>query len=125
VLSPRLAQRPGHRDVAALHAGEALALARQQGNRGSEATTLRLMGDITSADRAEAEGYYRGALALATQLGMCPLASRCHASLGQLYRRSGDRQQASEHLTMAISMFQELDMPFRLEEVKAAARELG
>jgi len=73
VLSPRLAQRPRHRDVAALHAGEALALARKQGSRGSEATTLRLMGDITSADRAEAEGYFRGALALATQLGMCPL----------------------------------------------------
>jgi hypothetical protein len=33
VLSPRLAQRAGHRDVAALRAGEALALARQQGNR--------------------------------------------------------------------------------------------
>ncbi len=82
------------------------------------------MGDITSADRAEAEGYYRGALALATSLA-CALVSRCHASLGQLYRRSGDRQQASEHLTMAISMFQELDMPFCLEEVKAAVKELG
>ena len=38
----------------------------------------------------DAEGYYREALALASQLGMRPLVAHCHLGLGTLASRTGD-----------------------------------
>ena len=73
----------------------------------------------------DAEGYYREALALAGELGMRPLVAHCHLGLGKLYRRTGKREQAREHLTTATTMYREMDMRFWLEKAEAAAMELG
>jgi class 3 adenylate cyclase/tetratricopeptide (TPR) repeat protein len=111
----------GQTDEAARHAREALALSRRLGARGSEAHALCLAGDVASAGGAEnAEAYYREALALATELGMRPLVAHCHFGLGKLYRRTGDQAKASEHLTTAATMYQEMDMGFWLAQAEAA-----
>jgi hypothetical protein len=65
---------------------------------------------------------YRAAMALAAELGMRPLVAHCHLGLGKLYRRTGNRQQAKEHLTTATTMYREMDMNFWLE---TANEELG
>ena len=101
-------------------AREALELTRRLGARGNEAHALCLSGDIASTVGAkDAEGYYREALALAGELGMRPLVARCHLGLGKLYRGTGQRQQAQEHLTIARSLFREMDMRFWVEQAEA------
>ena len=108
------------------HAREALALTRRLGARGSEAHALCLAGDVASTGGAEdAPGYYREALALAGELGMRPLVAHCHLGLGKLYRRTGKRQEAQEHLTTATTMYREMDVRFWLEQAEAEVRTLG
>jgi hypothetical protein len=63
-----------------------------------------------------ARARYRAALALATDLGMRPLAAHCHLGLGTLYRRTGRGEQAREHLAIATGMYREMDMRFWLEQ---------
>jgi hypothetical protein len=64
-------------------------------------------------------------MALATKLGMRPLTAHCHLGLSKLYRRTGDHQQAQEHLTTATTMYREMDMRFWLEQAEAELRALG
>ena len=67
-------------------AQRALGLARQHKERGHEAYTLRLLGEIAARedplDIGKAEDHYRQALALAEELGMRPLIAHCHVGLG-------------------------------------------
>jgi class 3 adenylate cyclase/tetratricopeptide (TPR) repeat protein len=104
-------------------AQEGLAAARQLGERELEGQLLRLLGAIAAhPDRFEvdtAEAHYRQALALAEALGLRPLMAHCHLGLGVLYRRAGRRQQAPEHLTIATTMYREMEMPFWLEKADA------
>jgi hypothetical protein len=90
---------------------------------------LHLLGDIAAHpdrfDAARGEGHYRQALALAEPHGMRPLVAHCHLGLGRLYRRTGDRQQAQQHLTTATTMYREMDMRFWLEQAEAEMRALG
>ena len=89
------------------------------GARESEAHALCLAGDVASTGGAEdAEAYYREALALAGELGMRPLVAHCHLGLGKLYRRTGKREQAREHLTTATTMYREMDMTHWLETLE-------
>jgi class 3 adenylate cyclase/tetratricopeptide (TPR) repeat protein len=103
-------------------AQDGLAAARQRGERGEEGQLLRLLGDIAAhPDRFEAEtaeAHYRQALALAEALGLRPLVAHCHLGLGKLYRRTGKRQEAQEHLTTATTMYREMDMGYWLEQVE-------
>jgi hypothetical protein len=57
-----------------------------------------------------AEGHYRQALVLASELAMRPLVAHCHLGLGKLYRRIGDRAKAHENLMTASAMYREMDM---------------
>ena len=95
---------------------------------GFAAHALHLLGDIaTHPDRFDAESgeaHYRQALALAEPRGMRPLVAHCHLGLGKLYRRTGKREQAQEHLTTATTMYREMDMRFWLEQAEAEMREL-
>ncbi len=43
---------------------------------------------------------------------MRPLVAHCHLGLGKLYRRTGKREPAQEHLTIATAMYREMDMRF-------------
>ncbi len=111
--------RAGRIDEAASHAQEALALTRRLGARGSEAHALCLAGDVAATGGSkDAEGSYRGALALADELGMRPLTAHCHLGLGKLYRRAGKRHEAQEHLTTATTMYREMEMRFWLEQAE-------
>src|SRR5262249_28644875 len=84
------------------------------------AGALHLLGDIAShPDRFDAEGgeaHYRDALALAEPRGMRPLVAHCHFSLGRLYRRTGQQQQAHEHLATATTMFREMGLTYWREQ---------
>jgi class 3 adenylate cyclase/tetratricopeptide (TPR) repeat protein len=98
-----------------------VALARRE--RGHEAWAVRLLGDIEAhPDRFNAESgeaLYREALALAEPRGMRPLVAHCHLGLSKLYRRTGKREQAQEHLTTATSMYREMGMTYWLEKAEA------
>ena len=63
------------------------------------------------------------ALTRASDLGMRPLVAHCHLGLGKLYRRTGDRAKAEEHLTTAATMYREMDMSFWLEKAETHLRE--
>ena len=87
-----------------------------------KAWALRLFGDIaTHPDRFEAErgeAHYCQALAFAEPRGMRPLVAHCHLGLGKLYRRTGKREQAQEHLTTATTMYREMGMTYWLEKAE-------
>jgi tetratricopeptide (TPR) repeat protein len=110
-------------------AHRAVDIARQHKERGHEAYTLLPLGEIAAredpVDSGKAETYYRQAFALADALGMRPLVAHCHVGLGKLYRRIGSRQQAEEHLTMAIAMMREVEMGLWLDQAEAELKELG
>jgi len=96
---------------------------------GFVAHALHLLGDIAiHPDRFDAERgevHYRQALALAEPRGMRPLVAHCHLGLSKLARRKGKREQAREHLTIATTMYREMDMRFWLEHAEAESMELG
>jgi tetratricopeptide (TPR) repeat protein len=81
-----------------------------------------LLGDITShPHRFDAEtsaAHYREALTLAELHGMRPLVAHCHLGLGKLHRRTGKPELARENLTIATTMYREMDMGFWLEQVR-------
>jgi class 3 adenylate cyclase/tetratricopeptide (TPR) repeat protein len=109
-------------------AERALQLSRDTKERGNEAWALRLLGEIASHREpleAETAGkHYRQALGMADELGMRPLVAHCYLGLGRLYRRTGKRQEAEEHLAIATTMYREMDMGFWLEQAEAEMREL-
>jgi tetratricopeptide (TPR) repeat protein len=120
--------RSGRVDEASILAERALALARELGERGHEAYALHLLGevafDLGDGTAEAADGHYREAMAVATELGMRPLVAHCHLGLGKLYRRA-KRQEVQEHLGMAMAMYRDMDMRFWLEQAEVEIRELG
>jgi tetratricopeptide (TPR) repeat protein len=102
----------------------ALELAHAYKERGHQAWTLRLLGDIAThrdpPEVAQASTRYRQAFALAEELGMHPLQAHCHRGLGTLYAKTGQREQAHTELSTAITMYRTMDMTFWLPEVEAA-----
>ena len=96
--------------------------------RNFEASALLLLGDIAAGGALpaieEAVQHYCQALAVAEELGLRPFAAHCHLGLGKLYRRTGKREQAREHLTIATTMYREMDMRFWLEQAEGERRQL-
>jgi hypothetical protein len=62
-------------------------------------------------------------LALAGELGMRPLVAHCHLHLGRLSLKTGQGEQARQHLTTAATLYREMDMPFWLDQAAAEMRE--
>ena len=56
---------------------------------------------------------------------MRPLIAHCYLGLGKLYGRMGKGQEAREHLTLATTLYREMDMRFWLEQAEAEMRELA
>jgi tetratricopeptide (TPR) repeat protein len=83
---------------------------------GYSAHATHLLGDIATYpdrfDAASSEAYYRESLALAEPRGMRPLVAHCHLGLGKLYQRTGERQEASEHLATAVTMYGDMGMTY-------------
>jgi len=111
-------------------AEQAVALARAHRHQGWEAWGLKLLGDIHARVSAEREqrgaqqagDAYRQALTFATELGMRPLIAHCHFGLGKLHAKTGQREQATQHLATATTMYREMDMRFWLEQAEAVQR---
>jgi hypothetical protein len=55
---------------------------------------------------------------------MRPLVAHCHLGLGKLYRRTGKRLEADEHLATAMTMYREMDMRFGSEQADAEMGDL-
>ena len=111
------------RDEALDLAQRALRLSRERSERGVEAWTLRLLGELRSATGASGVGdaadAYSQAMALASELGMRPLIAHCHLGLAGLHARARRDAQGREHLTSAMRMLREMDMQFWLEKAGA------
>jgi hypothetical protein len=107
-------------------AERAVAEARAYGQRGDEATALHLLGitllETASSDLDRVAAHLYEALSVAEELGMRPLVAHCHLGLGKLYRRTGKREQAQEHLTTATTMYREMGMKYWLEQAEAELR---
>jgi len=56
---------------------------------------------------------------------MRPLVAHCHLGPAKLYRTIGTRQQAKEHLTLALTMYREMDIRFWPQQAEAQMRDLG
>ena len=56
---------------------------------------------------------------------MRPLVALCHLGLGELYRRTGKREQAQEHLATATTMYRDMGMTYWLEKADAEMRSLA
>ena len=94
--------------------------------RGNEGWAHALLGAAAELlDVGRAETHYRDALKMASALGMRPLIAHCHLGLGKLYRRTGKREEAQEHLATATTMYREMDMRFWLEQAQREMKELG
>ena len=114
----------GDGDEAWQHACQALDLAWQQKERGSEALALYQLSVVQAhadpPDTAQAEAHYQQALALAEELGMRPLQAHCHLGLGTLYARTGQQEQARTELSVATTLYRAMEMTFWLPQVEAA-----
>ena len=113
----------GRLQEAQARAEQALSFAETHRERAYEATALRLLGEIHArrdpALSESAEGHYHRALALASELDMRPLVAHCHLGLGKLYRRTGQRPEAQEHLITATTMYREMGMTYWLEQAES------
>jgi tetratricopeptide (TPR) repeat protein len=100
----------------------ALNLAMQQKERGNEVYARHLLAKLET-DTAGAERFYREALDLATEIGMAPLAARCHAGLATVYAGLSRHDAAEDHLTRARAMFRSMGMRFWLDSLQAEPAE--
>jgi tetratricopeptide (TPR) repeat protein len=111
-------------DEAYTQAQHALEFSRAHQERGYEAYALRLLGAVAARreppEATPAQAAYRQALALAEELGMCPLQAHCHLGLGTLYLKLGRAEQARVALSTAISLYRAMDMTFWLPQAEAA-----
>jgi tetratricopeptide (TPR) repeat protein len=115
--------RSGRLEEAIQLAERALRESVDQKKPGLRAWAFRFMGHIAqeseSPDVESPDRHYRTALSLAQELGMRPLVAHSHLSLGKLYRRTGKREQAQDHLTTATTMYREMGMRLWLEQAEA------
>jgi len=120
--------RAGRLEEAHALAEHTLAFARQHQERGNEAYTLRLFGEIAArrepSDRDQVEAYYRQALVLAEELGMRPFVAHCHLGLGKLYSQSGRRAEARAELSAAVELYRAMEMTFWLPQAEMALEQL-
>jgi tetratricopeptide (TPR) repeat protein len=94
-------------------AQRAVALARDNGERGNEAWARRLLGDIIqeeSSNPRQALNHYAVSMELAKELAMRPLEAHIHLSLGRLHRRENQLEQARTELSLALASYRTMEM---------------
>jgi hypothetical protein len=100
----------------------ALQFASDHEQHGQAAWIHLLLAKIAQTDSsglADCANHYRLALAVAEPREMRLVAAHCHLGLGKLYRRTGNREQAQEHLSTATTMYREMGMTYWLEKAEA------
>ncbi len=96
-----------------------LAEATERNARGFLAPLLRLEAEVLASDPGGARERLEKALALAAELGMRPEVAHCHLGLGKLYRRTGKRDEAREHLANAATMYRDMGITYWREQAEA------
>jgi hypothetical protein len=111
----------GRMDEAVTTAHEAHRLAAEHEERGYAAGALRMLGEATAAaDPAGAARHGAAALEGAQVLGMRPLEALCRLDLATLAARAGSRDEARDHLTVAVRMLRAMDMRHWLPGAESA-----
>jgi len=101
-------------------AHRALASAVKYKERGAQAWTEWLLGEIHSHGTSpEADAHYSKATELASVLGMRPLVAHCHLGLAREYRRTRRNDLAQDHLACAVDLYHTMQMPFWLRMAEA------
>jgi tetratricopeptide (TPR) repeat protein len=102
-------QELGHHDEAVKHLEEALAIARECGDRGVETRVLNSFGGLALARGApfEAVGHYQAALVLAVETECRAEQALAHRGLGDAH--SGD--DARRHWERALALYNEMSLP--------------
>ena len=112
----------GRGEEAGRAAGRALELARAAGEHGHEALALHVSGEVVAftapSEPDAAVAHFRSAAALAERLGMRPLLARCRLSLGELWARTGRRDEARSELVSAVGLFESMGMTFWLRRAR-------
>jgi tetratricopeptide (TPR) repeat protein len=90
-------------------AQQALDLTRRYKEKGQEAWTLHLLGEIARrrdpVDVENAEHLYRQAMTIAEALGMRPAQAHCRLGLGEMHARAGNHRAAGDHFSAASTLF--------------------
>jgi tetratricopeptide (TPR) repeat protein len=114
----------GRMEEALQCAQSTLDLSRDTKQRGHQAYTLRLLGEVAThrepPDVDQATAYYHQARTLAEELGMRPLQAHCHRSLGIVYAMTGQREPARTEFSTAMEMYRAMEMTFWLPQTEAA-----
>jgi class 3 adenylate cyclase/tetratricopeptide (TPR) repeat protein len=106
-------------DEARAEIRQGLTAVAERNARGYRAPLLRLEAEVlVQQDPTAAHARLEEARALAAELEMRPEIAHCHLGLGKLYRRTGKREQAQEHLTTATTMYREMGMTYWLEKAQ-------
>ena len=77
---------------------------------------------VLTPSRACAACTTRSAVKPSSFITTSPVA-HCRRGLSKLYRRTGKRQEAQEHLTTATTMYREMGMTYWLEQAEAEQRD--
>jgi tetratricopeptide (TPR) repeat protein len=96
-------------------AQRAVTLAGDAGERGYEAWARKLFGDVVqeeSLNSSEAFSHYAASMVLAKELAMRPLEAHIHLSLGRLYHRENQTEKATTELSLALTLYRSMEMPF-------------
>ena len=128
---PRIGEvylRAGRVEEALHYTEQILSFARAHRERGREAWSLRLLGEIVARRDSHAldhaASHYQQALVLANELGMRPLQAHCHHGLGTLYHQMGQVEQARTELSTAIDLYRNMEMTFWLPEAEVALAQM-
>jgi len=113
----------GHVDAAARETDRALGLCRHHGQRGWEAWTLRLVGEIAlrrdRSDVAAARAAFGAAIVLAAERGMRPLLAHCRLGLGRAHQREGESSRARAEMAAALAEYRAMDMTYWMARAEA------
>lgn len=119
----------GNVDDAARAADRGLVLCRQHGQRGWEAWTLRLVGEIAMrrgpADLDIARSTFHAAMALAEERRMRPLIAHCRLGLGAAHRCAGEVSRGRAEMNAALAEYRAMDMTYWLARAEAELASLG
>jgi tetratricopeptide (TPR) repeat protein len=107
---------------------QALELAQLHGEHGWVAWEHHVLGLARSAEAGasleKAHNLFEQAIEGARVLQLRPLLARSELALGQLHRRTGQKDSARQNLVNAVSLLKEMQMPFWLQKAEAELQAL-